>query len=513
MAGLVSVTVGGAALFSLVSGLLNSFIGRRRLMMLSSITFIGGAICCALATNKELLLVGRLINGVGIGLVSATVPVFISEIAPNESRGRMLAVLSLFIVGGQFVAALVGGAFIETAQGWRYMFGLPATLAFFQLIALLFVPESPRWLVSRDRKEEAKAALTKLRGKDKTEEIDKELNSMIEDRAKNSESSSTGNLLEKMLQSPPVRRALVVGCGLQLFQQIIGVNAVLFYSASVIQLSGVSSLSSAAWLAALVASINFIFHVVSLYLVEAVGRRKLTLGSLFGVTVSLALLAASFQLVAATSPAVTNGIAIGQNISGNNTSSELTIETQRCAMKINCDVCTRDPDCGFCFKRTDDGAIGESSCLAVNWRNNASSLSSKSCFVYDSSTENDLENVHWTPMSCPSAYSWMATAGMVIYLAFFACGMGPMPWTINAEIYPSWARSAGNGLGKWIRRTRRLGLLVKRDSSCHYACPLEQVGIALSARRAIGHYACLIIIQSIKVFFEHVSGIYTGKSN
>lgn len=409
--GLVSATVGSAAVFSLVSGLLNSFVGRRGLLLTSSFIFVCGAICCAIASNKETLLVGRLINGVGIGLVSTTSPIYISEIAPLESRGRLTTVNTLFLTGGQFVAGVFGGVFIDLPKGWRFMFAVPAFPALLQFVAFLFLPESPRWLLSQGREEEAGVALTKLHGADVAKA---ELESMIRDRVQAPVDTSNGLTLSKMLKSTTVRRALLVGCGLQLFQQVIGINAVMYYSASVIQLSGVSSLSSAAWLAAFVASFNFLFTLVGVYLVEKTGRRKLTLFSLFGVTVSLALLASSFQIASFTSPAVTD------------------VADFRNGKK--------------------------STCLPVDLANSslaASALLANACYFsnFSRSDEENDEKLHWATGSCPSAYSWMTTVGMIIYLAFFAPGMGPMPWTINAEIYPSWARSAGNGLAtctNWV---------------------------------------------------------------
>lgn len=447
--GLVSATVGSAAVFSLVSGFLNSFVGRRALFLTSSFAFICGALSCALAPNKQVLLVGRVIQGIGIGLVSTTSPLYISEIAPLKSRGRWTTVNTLFLTGGQFFAGVAGGIFITFAQGWRFMFALSAFPAALQFIAFLFLPESPRWLLSQDRWEEARVVLTQIRD---AEGAEKELDSMLKDRVKVT-SAANGLILSKMLRSPTARRALLVGCGLQMIQQVIGINTVMYYSASVIKLSGVSSLSSAAWLSALVASINFLFTIVGVYFVERAGRRRLTLFSLFGVTASLALLAASFQISAMTSPDVTTRVPIIDNDNNTNSYSDHQRATS-CAHMKDCDSCTRNPECGFCFLNV-EGTIGESSCLPFERGNASASASAAVPCSIANSTRNDGDDgsVLWTTDSCPSSYSWMATGGMVIYLAFFAPGMGPMPWTINAEIYPSWARSAGNGLAtftNWI---------------------------------------------------------------
>lgn len=115
----------------------------------------------------------------------------------------------------------------------------------------------------------------------------------------------TSNVLVQIFQSAPVRRALMLGCLLQMFQQIAGINTVMYYSATIIQMAGFYDTTKAIWLSALVASVNFLFTFVGLYLVERVGRRRLTLGSLFGVVLSLAFLAVGFMIVDSASYPVT----------------------------------------------------------------------------------------------------------------------------------------------------------------------------------------------------------------
>ncbi|XP_013912820.1 PREDICTED: proton myo-inositol cotransporter, partial [Thamnophis sirtalis] len=145
---LVSSTVGAAALAALLGGALNGYWGRRACILLASLLFTAGAVLLAAAPDKETLLGGRLVVGLGIGIASMTVPVYIAEVAPPHLRGRLVTINTLFITGGQFFASVIDGAFSYLPKGgWRYMLGLSAIPAVIQFVGFLFLPESPRWLI------------------------------------------------------------------------------------------------------------------------------------------------------------------------------------------------------------------------------------------------------------------------------------------------------------------------------------------------------------------------------
>ena len=157
---------------------------------------------------------------------------------------------------------------------------------------------------------------------------------------------------------------------------------------------------------------NFVFTFVALFLVERAGRRKLTLASLFGVIISLCLLALTFILVKNESPKATVAYA-----------------SDRCSQYSNCYDCVKDLKCGFCYENMKKNSYLNGSCLTV-----PSTLPPVLC---------NTTSLHWSGGSCPTSYAWLAVLSMILYLAAFAPGMGPMPWAINAEIYPLWGRSIG----------------------------------------------------------------------
>lgn len=423
----VSSTLLAAWVFSIMSGSATSHLGRKPVIVASSLIFVSGSVLMSLAHNQLVLLLGRLVVGAGVGLASMTVPMYIAEVAPPGIRGQLVMVNMCCITGGQFFASVIAYwfSFIKDGNGWRYMLGFAALPAGIQFFAFLFMPESPRWLVGHNKYEEAKRVLVKIRPRDS--DVEAEFNAIKEydlqsRRAQQALEDPDQSTFTRILATPAVRRALTVGCLLQMVQQISGINTVMYYTASIFEMSGVYSKHKALLYSAGTALVNFVFTLVGLALVERAGRRKLTLFSLFGVIVSLSLLAASFQFAYVNSPKVTQ--------------IDNSEPNHPCDTYQDCSACSVSTStCGFCFSTDPEtDAIKSASCLHVNASNHDLSL------VGACSHGSSADNI-WALEWCPSSYSWLTMVGMVLYLLFFAPGMGPMPWTINSEIYPSWARS------------------------------------------------------------------------
>lgn len=429
---LVSSTVGAAAVSALSGGCLNGWLGRRICILLASFIFSIGGLILSLAPDKVVLLVGRITVGLGIGIASMTVPVYVAEVSPPHQRGQLVTINSLFITGGQFVASVIDGAFSYLRHdGWRYMLGLSVVPAVLQFIGFFFLPESPRWLLQKGRSQEAREVLGRIRG---GQNVDAEYNTIrtsIEEEEK--EAGGGGLVVLRILRHGPTRRALIVGCGLQMFQQLSGINTVMYYSATILQMAGVRDDKEAIWLAAATSATNFVFTLVGVWLVERVGRRKLTLGSLLGTGLSLTLLAVGFLLSAQNSPAVSLHPVASQN--------------STCRLYETCEFCMLDPDCGFCY-RENGTRVYDSSCVPVNQASTEHAAWGR-CSNQTDVTDSPI----WAYNYCPTSYSWIVLMGLILYLAFFAPGMGPMPWTVNSEIYPLWARSTGNACSagvNWI---------------------------------------------------------------
>lgn len=179
-------------------------------------------------------------------------------------------------------------------------------------------------------------------------------------------------------------------------------------------------------MATAVASGNFIATLISIKFIEKIGRRRLMLLSLAGVCVGLCLLAATFFLIKQQSTAVTFTASLE--------------DTGLCSQYSKCYGCVRDRKCGFCYLQHED-KIQKASCLLLNTSSRESHPSFCTASRYlNGTTEKD---VHWSDTTCPTSYAWLAVFAMVFYLIMFAPGVGPLPWAINAEIFPLWARSVG----------------------------------------------------------------------
>ncbi|XP_069570589.1 solute carrier family 2 member 13b [Brachyistius frenatus] len=429
---LVSSTVGAAMLSALSGGALNGRLGRRICILLSSFIFSVGGVILSVAPGKEVLLVGRVTVGLGIGIASMTVPVYIAEVSPPHMRGQLVTVNSLFITGGQFIASVIDGAFSYRGHdGWRYMLGLSIVPAALQFFGFIFLPESPRWLLQKGRSQEALDVLSQIRGGRSVGEEYDSIRASMEEEEK--QAGGGGLVIVRILSHGPTRRALIVGCGLQMFQQLSGINTVMYYSATILQMGGVRDDKQAIWLAAATSATNFVFTLVGVLLVERVGRRKLTLGSLLGTSLSLAVLAVGFLLSALNSPPVTLHPVDPHN--------------STCRLYGSCERCMLDPGCGFCYR--DNGTrVFDSSCVPVDQTFTDYPAWGR-CWNQTEAAGGPM----WAYNYCPTSYSWIVLMGLILYLAFFAPGMGTTPWTVNSEIYPLWARSTGNACSagvNWI---------------------------------------------------------------
>lgn len=423
---IVSSTLLAAWIFSMLSGSLTDHFGRKPVILLSSIIFVFGSLLMAFSENEVVLLAGRLVVGAAVGLASMTVPMYIAEVAPSGIRGQLVMINMCCITGGQFISSLVayGFSFIQGDNGWRLMLGFAALPAIIQFFAFLAMPESPRWLIGKQKYEAARKVLQKIRPQlaDTEQEFEAIKENCMRSKREEEQLEQPGqSTFARILSSQPVRKALMVGCLLQLVQQVSGINTVMYYSASIFQMAGVYDKQRALLFSAATALVNFVFTLVGFTLVERAGRRKLTLFSLLGVIFSLCVLAAGFQFASYNSPQVSQ--------------VDHSPINQPCDLLQDCSSCARLPQCGFCFAEQQAGSVLSAACLRVN-------KSHKDKSLLGNCTSGISTNEHvWAYEWCPSSYSWLTVVGMVLYLFFFAPGMGPMPWTINSEIYPSWARS------------------------------------------------------------------------
>jgi len=259
--------------------------GRRLMILVAAIVFMVGALGSAAAPGPEVLVLVRIVIGVAIGLASAAAPVYISEVAPPESRGRLVTFFQLAVTVGIFVAYLIGFA-LSGGGHWRLMLGLGAVPALALLIGMLRMPQSPRWLVMTGDDFTARATLARIRVDD-PDTIDREL-----DEIKDSIHDKPGAW--KDLLEPVVRAALVVGVGLAILQQITGINTVIYYAPTIVEFTGVSGTTGPILTAVGAGIVNVAMTLVAIRLLDRSGRRTLLLAGVSGMTVALFALGIAF---------------------------------------------------------------------------------------------------------------------------------------------------------------------------------------------------------------------------
>jgi sugar porter (SP) family MFS transporter len=287
----VSAVTAGALIGALLSSALTTRLSRRAIIVLAAIVFIAGAILAAAAPSLGVLIVARLVIGLGIGFASTVVPLYIAEIVPVRNRGSMVAVFQLAITAGILVAYLVNAAFADDGE-WRAVFALACAPATLLLFGMLLLPESPRWLAARGRVDDARHVLSEVRDPDDPateQELEQILDTVEEERRRPHQS------LARNLTSPLARTILAVGIGLGIFQQITGINTIIYYAPTILKQAGLGTETSVMTTAG-IGALNFLATVVALMVVDRIGRRVILLAGMSGMVVSMAVLATTFAI-------------------------------------------------------------------------------------------------------------------------------------------------------------------------------------------------------------------------
>lgn len=427
---IVSMAVGGAIVGAAIGGWLNDRFGRKKALLLADFLFFLGAVIMAAAFNPAVLITGRIFVGFGVGMASMTAPLYISEASPAKIRGALVSTNGFLITGGQFLSYCINLAFTKAPGTWRWMLGIAGVPAFLQFFLMLYLPESPRWLYRKGREEQAIAILRDIYTKEEVDEEILSLKESVEAEIEENKVAKTGCV--ELLKTKTVRRGLIAGVGLQIFQQFVGINTVMYYSATIIQFAGFASNRTALLLSLVTSGLNAFGSIVSIFFIDRTGRKKLLVISLVGVIFSLALLSGIFNEATSHSSPVS---LTETNHFGNYTCPAYTSSTSNV---WSCTKCLK-VECGFCSSTT--GKLNPGACLHVDNDN----LAKKAC-----TSEGGRE---WYTRGCPSKFGYYALLGLALYIIFFSPGMGTVPWIVNSEIYPLRYRGICGGIaatGNWI---------------------------------------------------------------
>lgn len=256
------------------------------------------------------LVLGRFIVGVAVGQAATVVPMYLAEIAPASLRGRIVGTNSLLITGGQVVAYLVNAALFPVKHGWRWMVLCSGVPALVQLLGLLSLDESPRWLVNKGRYIDARRVLKRIYPLASDDAIERHVDRIQDSLKATSVDASSGekrSTWSVLFNEPHHRRALILAAGLQAFQQACGFNALMYYSSRLLLIAGPPFDRNPNGFAVLIALANFAGTIVAMRYVDTLGRRRLLLWTTAAMGLSLLLLSGSFAMIGKAAGDVTDG--------------------------------------------------------------------------------------------------------------------------------------------------------------------------------------------------------------
>jgi sugar porter (SP) family MFS transporter len=272
---LTSLLLVGAMAGALIAGRLTDRIGRRPTILITATVFVLGVLLAAFTPSYAVLLIARVIIGLAVGTSSMVVPLYIGEIAPPRFRGGLVSLNQLAITLGILISYLVDYG-LSSSGNWRLMFGLAAIPAVLLFAGILTQRESPYWWIERGRDDEARSVLARLRPSGEVDQEVTEIREII----------SQGRAGLRELLSRAVKPALAVGVFMAIFQQVTGINTVIYYAPSLLHDAGLGA-SSALLANVGIGAVNVIMTIVAIRLLDRTGRRPLLIRGSAGMAVGM----------------------------------------------------------------------------------------------------------------------------------------------------------------------------------------------------------------------------------
>ncbi len=278
---LVSSTLVGATFGAILNGYLADLFGRKKILIFTAILFFIGSIFCAIASDINILIISRFIVGLAIGVVTFATPLYLSEISPEKIRGSLVSLFQLAITMGILFSYLINAVFSNVQFGWRWMLLFGIFPAIILGAGMLFMSDTPRWLVSKGREDEAKKVFQKIEPEiDADHEI-----SAIKNILKN-ENASKKFEFKKWMITP-----LLLGIGLMFCQQWTGINTIIYYAPTILKFAGFNSNAGAIYATVGIGVVNCLMTFIAIFLSDKTGRKPLLYAGLAGMAICLFILA------------------------------------------------------------------------------------------------------------------------------------------------------------------------------------------------------------------------------
>jgi len=285
----------GALLGALAGGELAERIGRKRAVLIAGAMFTLGAVVQYLATDAAILVAGRLIIGAGVGGAAVAAPLYAAELAPAAVRGRFVSGYQLAITVGIFLAYLVDGS-LSSNRDWRIMLGASAIPGLLLFVVALAAPESPRWLMMMRRRTDAAAVMRKVQP---AIDAGPHLDTIEAALRKDGKRASWGEVFHREW-----RRPLMIAIGLAVFQQVTGINAIIYYANQIFAAAGfvteAARMTVTTWA---IGGVNVLATLIAIAFIDRLGRRRLLLAGLLGMGISLVTVGTAFRFIAQAGPA------------------------------------------------------------------------------------------------------------------------------------------------------------------------------------------------------------------
>lgn len=277
---LVSSVSLGAVVGALINGVLADKLGRKKILIITSLIFLFGSVFCAISKNPFELIISRMMVGVAVGVVSFACPLYLSEISPKEKRGTLVSFYQLAITLGILFSYVINYLCSNLTSNWRAMLLFGAVPALVLFLGMLFLKDTPRWLILKNRVDEARSILEKT-SKNPEEEINEIKKTLVQNDCK----------ISKKLIMP-----FVIGIGIMFAQIMTGINAIIYYAPTIFKDIGFVENKEVLFFTIFIGLINFLMTFVAIVLVDRLGRKPLLYIGLTGMTISLGVLSLSYTL-------------------------------------------------------------------------------------------------------------------------------------------------------------------------------------------------------------------------
>lgn len=281
---LVSSVLIGAVIGAATNGVLADIFGRKKIIMTTAVIFIIGSIMCAFAPNVYVLIISRIFVGFAVGIVNFVVPLYLSEISPKNLRGTLVSLYQWAITSGILFSYFINAAFAQAVYNWRWMLFAGVLPGLILFVGMCLMSDTPRWLVSKNKDNEAKAVFKKI---EPDVDSDKEIQDIK--TTLNSEGQDKKFKFKKWMIMP-----FVVGVGIMFAQICTGINTIIYYAPTIFKTAGFDSNLTAIYATTGIGVVNFVMTIVAVFFTDRLGRKPLLYFGLIGVMLSLFALGTSF---------------------------------------------------------------------------------------------------------------------------------------------------------------------------------------------------------------------------